>query len=250
MKQNAYSIFETKNLAKFAQICYNYNYRRRCIKTQKRVLPLDRRCIADKAVDYKLYSLLQSFSYYNAQGQRFVYKKHKRYGNLTRRRLLELYNDRCADEAEKISLATISRKINLFKSIGMLAEGNTKDRFGNEVSAFILLEDFELFQYIPLDTLTYLADTASSTVIKLYALLLNKYLWKQGYVFTYAELAEAVGMPDYNNGNTRVIKNCLNSLVVSGLIEYSSFYVMTDAGVPSPRKRLEKVNTRYKRVIP
>src|SRR5690606_22632436 len=105
---------------------------------------------------------------------------------------------------------------------------------GKEVSAFILLENFALFQYIPLETLEYLADTASSTVIKLYAFLLNKFLWKakfnDTYVFTYAELAAEIG----HNGNTRIIRNCLNSLSNSELIDYCNFYVMTDSGVPSP----------------
>ena len=218
---------------------------------QKRVLPLDKECLADRAVDYKLYSILQKNSYYNGKGVRFVHKNHPTLGNLTRPRLLEIYNEKCIDPREQISLSTLKRKMALFKSIGMISESRVEDINGKEVSAFILLENFALFQYIPLETLEYLADTASSTVIKLYALLLNKFLWKtkinDTYVFTYAELAAEVGLPDNNNGNTRIIRNCLNSLSNSELIDYCSFYVMTDSGVPSPRKRLTNVNQHYKK---
>ena len=220
---------------------------------QKRVLPLDKECLADRAVDYKLYSILQKNSYYNGKGVRFVYKNHPTLGNLTRPRLLEIYNERCIDPREQISLSTLKRKVALFKSIGMISENRVEDINGKEVSAFILLENFALFQYIPLETLEYLADTASSTVIKLYALLLNKFLWKtkfnDTYVFTYAELAAEIGLNDNNNGNTRIIRNCLNSLSNSELIEYCGFYVMTDSGVPSPRKRLTNVNQDYKKEV-
>lgn len=219
---------------------------------QKRVLPLDKECLADRAVDYKLYSILQKNSYYNGKGVRFVHKNHPTLGNLTRPRLLEIYNEKCIDPREQISLSTLKRKMALFKSIGMISESRVEDTInGKEVSAFILLENFALFQYIPLETLEYLADTASSTVIKLYALLLNKFLWKtkfnDTYVFTYAELAAEVGLNDNNNGNTRIIRNCLNSLSNSELIDYCDFYVMTDSGVPSPRKRLINVNQHYKK---
>jgi len=218
---------------------------------QKRVLPLDKECLADRAVDYKLYSILQKNSYYNGKGVRFIHKNHPTLGNLTRPRLLEIYNEKCIDPREQISLSTLKRKMALFKSIGMISEGRVEDINGKEVSAFILLENFALFQYIPLETLEYLADTASSTVIKLYALLLNKFLWKtkfnDTYVFTYAELAAEVGLNDNNNGNTRIIRNCLNSLSNSELIDYCDFYVMTDSGVPSPRKRLTNVNQHYKK---
>ena len=212
---------------------------------QKRILPLDKECLADRAVDYKLYSILQKNSHYNGKGVRFVYKNHPTLGNLTRPRLLEIYNEKC----EQISLSTLKRKMALFKSIGMISEGKIEDINGKKVSAFILLENFALFQYIPLETLEYLADTASSTVIKLYALLLNKFLWKakfnDTYVFTYAELAAEIGL----NGNTRIIRNCLNSLSNSELIDYCDFYIMTDSGVPSPRKRLINVNQHYKKKI-
>ena len=220
---------------------------------QKRVLPLDKECLADRAVDYKLYSILQKNSHYNGKGARFVYKNHPTLGNLTRPRLLEIYNEKCIDPQERISLSTLKRKMALFKSIGMISESRIEDINGKEVSAFILLENFALFQYIPLETLEYLADTASSTVIKLYALLLNKFLWKakfnDTYIFTYAELAAEIGLQDSNNGNTRIIRNCLNSLSNSELIDYCDFYVMTDSGVPSPRKRLINVNQHYKKKL-
>ena len=204
-------------------------------------------------VDYKLYSIFQTNSHYNNQGQRFVYKQHPKLGNLTRPRLLELYNQRCSNASEKVSLSTIRRKVTLFKSIGLLSEGTVTDMFGKEVRAYILFEDFDFFQYIPLETLMYLADTSTSAVIKLYAVLLNKFLWKkktgETYIFTLAELATKIGLQDNNNGNTRIIKNCLNSLASAELINFVEFYTKTEEGRPSPRRRLTNVSFTHKKKI-
>jgi hypothetical protein len=206
----------------------------------------------DKAVDYKLYSFFQNNYIYDIDNKRYVPKKHPEHGNLTRAKLLEIYNKKCPDASEKISLRTLSRKMSLFASIGMISEGRVINKEGVEVSAYIVLENYEFFQYIPLETLIYLVDTASSTVIKLYALLLNKYLWKERsgnkYTFTFAELAEDVGLRDNNNGNTRIISNCLNSLASVDLIEYKEYYQTTASGRPTPRKVLVRANLSYKKV--
>ena len=204
----------------------------------------------DRTIDYKLYSLLQSISHLGKDQIRFVYKNHPIYGNLTRPRLLELYNERCEDTQDLISFKTLSRKLILFKSIGMLSEEHIIDQFGKKVPAFILLEKFRTYQYIPLDTLIYLADTASSSVIKIYAYLLNKHIYKQRtnelYSFTLAELAEEIGLKDNNNGNTRIVRNCLNTLIAIDLINYVEYYQLTESGVPTPRLRLTTANLHYK----
>lgn len=207
----------------------------------------------DRAVDYKLFSMLQSMSFLTKDNVRFVYKKHPQYGNLTRPRLLELYNENCKDSKDLISLSTIGRKLRLFKSIGMMSEEFVIDRFGKRVAAYVLLENYRTYQYIPLDTLQYLANTASSSVIKIYAYLLNKHIYKQKfnqfYSFTLQELAEQIGITDFNNGNTRRVKDCLNSLLSVDLISYAEYYVTIDSGVPSPRMRLTSANQHYKKLI-
>lgn len=216
---------------------------------QQRILPLGKKYMANKSVDYKLYSMFQSMSYLTKDRMRFVYKNHKTYGNLTQKRINELYNMACRNEKEKVGLSTIQKKMRLFKSIGMISEEYVIDMFGKRVKAFILLENFEIFQYVPLETLRYLGNTASSDVIKIYAYLLDKYLYKyrmgERYSFTLAELATEIGKPDYNNGNTTRVKDCLNSLVNSNLIKFTRYYQKTSSGVPTPRLRLIKVNTRH-----
>ena len=220
--------------------------------TQRRLLPLDKKCMEDRAVDYKLYSFFQNNYLYDSLDRRYVPKDHPVHGNLTRATLLKIYNERCPDAADRISLKTLSRKMILFKSIGMISEGTVINKQGVEVRAYIVLENYEFFQYIPLETLVYLVDTASSTVIKLYAVLLNRFLWKERsggkYTFTFAELAESVGLKDNNNGNTRIISNCLNSLVSVNLIEYKDYYQTTKIGAPTPRRVLVQVNLHHKKV--
>lgn len=222
------------------------------MSSQKRVLPLDKIYIQDKIIDYKLFGMLQNFSEWSYP-VRFVPKEHVDYGNLTRPRLLELYNGRCEDSKEQMSLRTLSKKITLFKSMGMISEEFVTDRKGERVAAYVLKEEYETFQYIPLDTLRYLADTSSSSVIKIYAYLLNKHIYKQKsgeyYSFTLGELANQIGLKDYNNGNTRVVKNCLNSLLSVNLIKYADYYITTPEGNPSPRMRLLEANQTYKKLV-
>lgn len=221
--------------------------------SQRRLLPLDKKCMEDRAVDYKLYSFFQNNYLFDSNDKRYVPKEHPEHGNLTRAKLLEIYNSRCTDPKDRISLSTLSKKMILFKSIGMISEGRVINKQGVEVSAYVVLENYEFFQYIPLETLIYLVDTASSTVIKLYALLLNKFLWKEKtgskYTFTLAELAKEVGLKDNNNGNTRIIGNCLNSLVTSELISYKEYYQTTATGMPTPRKVLVRANLTYKKAV-
>ena len=220
--------------------------------TQRRLLPLDKECIEDRAVDYKLYSFFQNNYIFDVNDRRYVPKEHPVHGSLTRAKLLEIYNSRCTDPRERISLTTLSKKMILFKSIGMISEGRVINKEGVEVSAYVILENYEFFQYIPLETLIYLADTASSTVIKLYALLLNRFLWKERagskYTFTLAELARDVGLKDNNNGNTRIISNCLNSWESVELITYKEYYRTTKTGMPTPRKVLVNANLSYKKI--
>lgn len=224
------------------------------MSNQKRVLPLDEICIQDKAVDYKLFSMLQNLSDINLVTKtRYAPKEHPEYGTLTRQRLLDLYNERCEDTKEQMSLKTLSNRLTLFKSIGMITEEFTLNRQQQRIPAYILEENYETFQYIPLETLKYLADTASSSVIKIYAYLLNKHIFKQKsgeyYSFTLGELAKQIGLKDNNNGNTRIVKNCLNSLLSVNLIKFADYYELTEDGNPSPRMRLLEANQQYKKLI-
>lgn len=218
---------------------------------KQRVLPLDKKYMEDKKVDYKLYSFFQSISYLSQNNERFVYKiEDPDLGRLTQPAILEIFNERCTDINEKLSLTTLKRRMSLYKSLGLIEENNVIDLKGKSVKAYILVQNFEIFQYVPFDTLQYLANTASSNVIKTYAYLLDKFLWKhksnEMYSFTLKELTEVIGMKDYNNGNTKIVNDCLNSLLNNNLIKYSSYYEKNEEGMPVPRMRLTEANFYYK----
>ena len=216
-------------------------------KNKQRVLPLEKKYMEDKKVDYKLYSFFQSISYLSQYNERFVYKTDDpELGKLTQENLVEIFNDRCTDLNERISLSTLKRRMQLYKSLGLIEENSVIDMTGKKVKCYILVQNFEVFQYVPFDTLKYLANTASSNVITIYAYLLSKFLWKQKtgemYSFTLGELAEAIGIKDYNNGNTRVVNDCLSCLLTIGLIGYVQYYEENGSGMPSPKMRLTFAN--------
>lgn len=222
---------------------------------QQRVLPLEKKYMEEKKVDYKLYSFLQSISYLSEDNIRFVYKTDdKVLGKLTQENLMAIFNSQCSDESEKLSLSTLKRRMSLYKNLGLIEEGLVVDMLGEKVRAYILPQNFEVFQYVPLETLKYLANTASSNVIKIYAYLLDKFLWKaetaEQYTFTLAELCEAIGIKDYNNGNTRIVSDCLNSLLSVELINYVQFYEKNNFGAPTPKMKLIAANFYYKKIIP
>lgn len=220
---------------------------------QKRLLPLDDTCIKDKKVDYKLFSLLQTMSYINSNRIRYVPKQHPEYGSITRERLLELYNSMCSEPKEQISLRTIKTKLTLFKGIGMIEESKVLNNTGEEVSAFVLLENYDIYQLIPLETLRFLSNTVNSDVIKTYAYLLNKHIWKQKtseyYSFTLQEIALAIGLESGYNGATKKIKDCLHLLRCIDLIHYVEYYDKTADGMPTPRMRLTEANQNYTKLV-
>lgn len=221
---------------------------------QKRLLPLDDECMKDKKIDYKLFSLLQSLSLFNeSTATRYVPKQAPEYGSLTREKLLELYNNSCAESSDCMSLRTMKTRITLFKGIGMIEEGHVKTKTGEEVSAFILLENYKTYQLIPFETLRFLANTVNSNVIKTYAFLLNRHTWKQKtgeyYSFTLKEVALAIGLISNYHGASKIIKDCLHLLSCIDLIHYVDYYTKTPDGFPSPRMRLTVANQEYKKAV-
>lgn len=219
------------------------------MSSQKRVMPNSEELMQDSQVDFRLWGMLQTLSYLAPDKTRFVYKQHEKYGKLTQKNLMEMYNNQTGDET--ISLSTMKRRIKAFKELKMLAEGVVTDNKSKNVKAFILLQNFETFEYIELDTLEYLLHTATTNVLKVYIYLLGRYIFtkkkQEKYSFTLAEVAESIGLKDHNNGNTAIIRNCLNSLMAVGLLECKQYYQTTSDGMPTPRIRLVRVNETYNR---
>ena len=217
------------------------------ITSQKRVMPNGKELMKNSQVDFRLWGMLQTMSYLSPDKIRFVYKQHEKYGKLTQQHLTDLYNNQTGDDS--ISLSTMKRRLKAFKELEMLAEGVVTDNKSKNVKAFILLQNFETFEYIELDTLEYLLHTATTNVLKVYIYLLGRYIFTQKnqekYSFTLAEVAENIGLKDYNNGNTSLIRDCLNSLMAVGLLECKQYYQTTSEGMPTPRLRLVCVNKTY-----
>ena len=208
-------------------------------KEELRYFPLGGRMMKDKKVNDNIYGYLQSISYLNKDGERFIYKSDV---SPTK---IERYFKNC--EGIEISLSTIKRNLTLFKSkkVGLLVEGKTMDNYNKEVEVYFLpmIED-EPYKLIPLETLKYLVDTSNGNVIKTYVYLLNKYGWKSDYEFTKRELIENIGFNPQSTSkgkgkvNYEMMDNILLCLKNNGLIEYVEYYGTTDNGKPTPKHKL------------
>lgn len=211
-------------------------------KEELRYFPLGGRMMKDKKVNDNIYGYLQSISYLNKDGERFIYKSDV---SPTK---IERYFKNC--EGMEISLSTIKRNLTLFKSkkVGLLVEGKTMDNYNKEVGVYFLpmIED-EPYKLIPLETLKYLVDTSNGNVIKTYVYLLNKYGWKKDYTFTKKELIEEIGYK--TNGNSEpyeMMNNILLCLVNNGLLDYVEFYDTNNEGKPTPKHKITFVGTKVK----
>ena len=216
-------------------------------KEELRYFPLGGRMMKDKKVNDNIYGYLQSISYLNKDGERFIYKSDV---SPTK---IERYFKSC--EGMEISLSTVKRNLTLFKSkkVGLLVEGKTMDNYNREVDVYFLpmIED-EPYKLIPLETLKYLVDTSNGNVIKTYVYLLNKYGWKKDYTFTKGELIEGIGYnPNSRNKDGRYVSyemmdNILLCLVNNGLLDYVEFYDTNNEGKPTPKHKITFVGTKVK----
>lgn len=209
------------------------------VKTKQQVISLDKAYLSQKNVDYKIYSFLLYISFLDEEDQiRYIPKKHPELGKLTLQKLLDYFNEKQLNPNNKISFSTFQRRFAIYKKIGLMRELELDGK-----PIYYLFQDFEIFQYVSTQTLTYLADTASSEVIKIYGYLLNKYLWKiktdEKYLFSLKELTELIGYSSNNNGNTKIIRNCLRALELSGLLACSETYQLVN-GIPVPKISLDR----------
>ena len=208
---------------------------------QKRVIPFGEEFMKDKKVNDNIYAYFQIKSYLTKDRQRYVYKK-----DATATAIQSYFEEKQLN----ISLSTVKRNIALFKKIKLITESKRVDEFGKEQSIYLLKDDFKFFAYVPLDTLTYLANTATENVIKIYAYLLNKYEFKaktnDTYIFTKKELLEAIGYSTDNNRSYKIISDIILCLDNNGLIEYKEFFVKNFEENPTPQIRLTKVNTKVR----
>lgn len=92
-------------------------------------------------------------------------------------------------------------------------------------NVYILPEVEDIYLLLPLDTLHFILDTVTESVIKIYVYLGQRYKYKRDYVFTQEEIAQHLGVRlDGKPETRRQIKNALIALQNNGLIEYETFY--------------------------
>ena len=90
---------------------------------------------------------------------------------------------------------------------------------------YVLPNKEDIYLLIPLETIQFMQDTLKEPVIKTYIYLGQKWKQKQGYEFSYEEIAQHIGIK--LTGNSRgyqYIQNILTALSNNGLIIVSDPY--------------------------
>lgn len=216
-------------------------------KEQHRILPLetqDNNILQDKSIDLQIYELFQIKSYITKDKIRFCYKR-----GLTQQSLYNEYKESYNNDNKKcISFNTFRKYLKALFDKGMILDGEVLDINGKEkVKAYILPQDYKTFQFIPLETMRFLANTTNKNVINIYGYLLNKSKYRDNYTFTLKELVvNALGYNSETSGIEQKAKDCLSLLKMIGLIEYSEIHELNNDNKPVPKKKLIRVNTEYK----
>ena len=79
------------------------------------------------------------------------------------------------------------------KESGLLSEDSENFYFPYNEAGKYKLVNYEM--------LSYLVNTRNSNAIKIYIYLLNKFQWKENYVFTLKELLIAIGYSENSNNS-------------------------------------------------
>lgn len=218
-------------------------------KEQHRVLPLETQnnnILQDKSIDLQIYELFQIKSYITKDKIRFCYKS-----GMTQKGMYDEYIKYYSDNNMKhISFNTFRKYWKTLFDKGMIINGEVTDISGKEnVKAYILPQDYKIFQFVPLETMRFLANTTNRNVINIYGYLLNKSKYKENYTFTLKELVvNALGYNAETSGIEQKARDCLVSLENNGLIEYSEIYELNSDNKPVPKKKLIRVNMEYKKM--
>lgn len=217
-------------------------------KEQHRVLPLETQnnnILQDKSIDLQIYELFQIKSYITKDKIRFCYKS-----GLTQKSLYNEYKKSYDNDNKKcISFNTFRKYLKALFDKGMILDGEVLDISGKEkVKAYILPQDYKTFQFVPLETMRFLANTTNRNVINIYGYLLNKSKYKENYTFTLKELVvNALGYNAETSGIEQKAKDCLSLLEMIGLIEYTEIYELNSDNKPVPKKKIIKINLEYKK---
>ena len=84
---------------------------------------------------------------------------------------------------------------------------------------YVLPNIEDIYLFLPLETIQFIADTIKEAVIKVYIYLGQRWKFKPGYVFTQEEIATHLGLKLAGNPRARKsIHNALDLLAAVGLI--------------------------------
>lgn len=197
--------------------------------------------LEDSFMNYSIDDILFGAMYYLA-----TFHPTKKVFYLTKKNFTQ--NRDIIKKACDVTTQTLNNHLKKLLEAGLIQEQDIKSN--NEVypSYTFSYEYKEKYQLIDNEMLWYIVTTRSQQAIKLYIYLLDKYNWKkstgENYVFTNAELLEAIGYST-NSSNQKansVVNNVLESYLREGVIKYETFYeeitLPNGKTVPSPRKRL------------
>lgn len=216
--------------------------------TNLRIIPLKNKegesILKNKNIDYQIYEMLQVKSYLTNDKIRFCYRSE-----ITQLGLYREYKANCADNHLRAigKDAFIRHFKNLFYA-HLVVEGYVVDMYGKTVKAYILPQDYKIFQLVPLETMRFLTNATSDSTIRIYGYLLNQGRLRENYKFTYKELVEhALGKQPQVSGSEQIVKDCLELLVRCGFIEYEEVYDVVN-GHAVPKKVLIKINIERKKM--
>ena len=197
--------------------------------------------LEDNFMNYSVDDILFGAMYYLA-----TFHPTKRVFYLTKKKFTQ--NKNIIKKACDVSTQTLNNHLKKLLEHGLIQEQEIKSGDVAYPSYTFSYKYKEKYQLIDNEMLWYIVTTRSQQAIKLYIYLLDKYNWKkstgENYVFTNAELLEAIGYST-NSSNQKansVVNNVLESYLREGVIKYETFYeeitLPNGKTVPSPRKRL------------
>lgn len=130
------------------------------------------------------------------------------------------------------STRTIERHIEALFEAGLLDEGVeviSKNGKEYEYEVFWFPYDYDgNYKLIDQDVVKYLVNTRNSQAIRIYLFLLNKFQWKNNYVFTIQEIKNALGYAESTKSCDALIRDCLASFKAEGLIRFETIEVPID----------------------
>lgn len=228
-------------------------YKPRTSKTQVGII--EESYLEDKTLDDLIYSYMRIHSYYHI-GENFTYCYKS---DITAGKIIKYYKEN-GDNQFPYSENTIRQHIKLLICAGWVYEEIWENK---KVYALRELQKKEYIT-IPLDTLTFLMNTANPNVVKVYSILKNKYkqhIWLkenknpniEKFSFSRKSLLKAIGY-SFDGGESRrkngkMIEDVLNCLINNNLIEIHEQWETINNNIQTRYFILDKVNDEYKKNI-